>query len=145
MRSPLFPRGLFFKRRRGVPHKQNDMARMSPIKQKKLASGPLFERFPDVAGIMITMTYYQKGTNPVLMLRTVHIKPVDFAYFHMECMIKGCLDGGFNLAPVIVDMVKKRKKAGKGKLVCNGKIDARSLDHASVDYEISIDYKKAGR
>mgnify|MGYP006269066267 CR=1 FL=1 len=121
------------------------MVRLSPLKQKKLASGPLSERFPNVAGITITMTYYQKGTNPVLMLRTVHMHPLDSAYFHMECMIKGCLDGGFNLSRVIAHMVKNRKKVERGKLVCHGKIDSRSLDHASADYEISIEYKKSGK
>ena len=128
-----------------MPNKQNYMARMELNKQNKLASGLLSERFPGVSGMVINMTYYQKGVNPVLMLRTINVLPTDSAYFKMECLIKGCVDGGFDLAPVIRSMVKNRKKVGRGKLVCNGKTDTRTSDHASVEYEITIQYGRKSR
>ncbi len=112
-------------------------------KQNRLAAGLLSERFPHVSGIVINMKYYQKGSDSVLMLRTVNVIPSDFAYFNMECVTKGCMDGGFNLTKVIAKMVKDRKKTSKGKLVCCGKTDSPSSDHASVDYEIGIEYSKA--
>lgn len=114
-------------------------------RQNRLATGLLSERFPEISGIVINMTYYQKGTNPVLMLRTINVLPTDSAYFNMECLIKGCVDGGFDLTSVIKDMVKTHKRVGKGKLVCGGKTDAHSADHASVDYEIAIQYNKKSR
>jgi hypothetical protein len=58
----------------------------------------------------------------------------------MDCMIKGCVDGGFDLTSVIAKMIKNRKKSEKGKLTCNGKSDTLSSDHASVTYQISIKY-----
>ncbi len=115
---------------------------MEANKQHKLAAGLLSERFPSVSGIVINMKYYQKGSDSVLMLRTVNVIPSDSAYFNMECVTKGCVDGGFDLTKVIAKMVKARKKASKGKLVCCGKIDSPSSDHASVDYEIGIQYSK---
>ncbi len=114
-------------------------------RQNRLASGLLSERFPGVSGIVIQMTYFQKGANPVLMLRTINILPSDAAFFNMECVIKGCGGGGFDLTKVIANMVKARKKVGKGKLFCCGKIDERALDHASVEYEIGIQYGKRSR
>jgi hypothetical protein len=128
-----------------MPNKQNYMARMELNRQNRLASGLLSERFPEVSGIVINMTYYQKGANPVLMLRTINVLPTDSAYFNMECLIKGCVDGGFDLTSVIKDMVKARKKVGKGKLVCCGKTDTHAADHASVDYEIAMQYSKKSR
>ena len=125
--------------------KQNYMARMELNRQNRLAMGLLSERFPQVSGILINMTYYQKGANPVLMLRTIHVQPSDSAYFNMDCLIKGCVDGGFDLTSIIGKMVKARKKTAKGKLVCRGKIDTNPLDHASVDYEIEIHYSKKSR
>jgi hypothetical protein len=124
---------------------KNITAKAEQARQNRLASGLLADRFPNVAGLVIRMTYYQKGTNPVLMLRTVHISPADFAYFVMDCMIKDCSDGGFDLTPVISDMVKTRKKTGKGKLDCHGKTEPETPDHASISYEIEIDYSKGSR
>jgi len=128
-----------------MPNKQNYMARMELNRQNRLASGLLSERFPGVSGMVINMTYYQKGANPVLMLRTINVLPSDSAYFNMECLIKGCVDGGFDLTSVIKDMVKTRKKVGRGKLVCCGKTDSNAPDHASVEYEIAIRYGKKSR
>lgn len=115
---------------------------MEMNKKQRLACGLVSARFPQVSGMVVYMTYYQKGANPVLMVRTVNFFPTGYAYFNMECMIKGCVDGGFDLTSIIVDLIKKHKRSGKGKLVCNGKVDADVADHASIDYEIKIEYNK---
>ena len=128
-----------------MPSKQNYMSRMELNKQNRLATGLLSERFPEVSGMVINMTYYQKGVNPVLMLRTINVLPSDSAYFNMECLIKGCVDGGFDLTPAIKSMVKNRKRVGRGRLVCGGKTDTRASDHASVEYEITIQYSRKSR
>jgi hypothetical protein len=126
-------------------HKQNYSARRELNRQNRLATGILSERFPNVSGIVIHMTYYQKAVNQLLMLRTVHILPTDPAYFNMECVIKGCIEGGFDLTSVISSMVKTRKKVGKGTLVCCAKTDTLAPDHASISYEIEIQYHKKSR
>ncbi|MEW6117617.1 MAG: hypothetical protein AB1553_12085 [Nitrospirota bacterium] len=112
-------------------------------KQQKLPPpGPtVAEKFPKVAGMVIHMTYYQKGANPVLMVRTVNVFPWSQLNFHMACMIKDCEGGGFDLTPIITSMLKGRKKVGKGTLQCKGKNKALPKDHASIDYDIAIKYK----
>ena len=122
--------------------KQSYASRLELNKQNKLAAGLVSEKLPGVARIVIHMTYYQKGENPVLMLRTVNFSSASHAYFHMECMIKDCLDGGYELSPVIKKMVKERKKTTKGRLVCRGKNKDLPSDHGSIDYEIAIEYGK---
>jgi len=116
-------------------------AKMDQKKQNRLIAGVVQDRFPQISGIVINMTYYQPGVNPILMERTINIFPSSDAYFKMECMIKGCEGGGFDLTPVIDNMAKTRKLVKKGALVCSGNTDVAS-DHASVDYEIVIQYKK---
>jgi hypothetical protein len=111
-------------------------------KQLKINAGLLSERFPQVNGIVIQMKYLIKGMNPVLMLRTVNVFPTSYAYFNMDCMIKGCTDGGFDLTPVIAGMVKKHQKLKKGNLVCCGKSADIVSDHANIDYEVSIKFNK---
>ena len=61
----------------------------------------------------------------------------------MECMIKGCNGGGFDLTSVVAGMVKAKKKEGKGTITCNGKIDLLEPGHASIQYEAAIRYKKS--
>ncbi|MDO9287677.1 MAG: hypothetical protein Q7T83_02675 [Thermodesulfovibrionales bacterium] len=128
-----------------MAHRQDYIARMELIKKNRIDAGLVSERFPKVSSIIINMTYYQKVANPVLMERIINILPASYAYFNMECMIKDCLNGGFDLTPAISDLIKNRKKSGKGKLVCKGKTNPASTEHASVSYEISIQYIKKSR
>ncbi len=114
---------------------------MEQKKEDKIAAGLVSEHYPKVTGMVIHMTYYQKAANPVLMLRTVNFFPTSYAYFNMECMIKGCVNGGFDLTSIIANLIKSHKKSGKGKMVCSGEGDSLSPDHAHVSYEISIQYK----
>jgi hypothetical protein len=125
-----------------MAHKQNYVERMEINKQQRIISGLVSERFPEVSGIVIHMTYYHKAANPILMVRTVNVIPTGYAYFNMDCMVKDCVDGGFDLTSVIAHMVKQHKKLEKGKLVCNGsgKDHALASDHASITYEIKIKY-----
>jgi len=109
--------------------------------QKNLAAGLVADRFPSVSDIVISMTYFQKSERPVLMVRTVNIVPASYAIFKMDCMIKGCDGGGFDLNSVVAHMVKTHKKVKKGAITCNGNIDKQASDHASIEYETVITYK----
>ena len=80
--------------------------------QNRLLAGLISERFPEVSGIIISMTYYKKGANPVLMERTINMLPTSDAYFKMDCMIRGCDGGGFDLTQTVADM---RRTSGKQK------------------------------
>lgn len=128
--------------RRKMTHRQNYMARMELIKKNRLAAGFVSDVFPEVSEIVFHMTYYQQAINNVLMVRTVSLLPTGKAYFNMECMVKNCVDGGFDLSPVIAGLIKKHKKSGKGTMVCNGKNETSADDHASISYDISIKYKR---
>jgi hypothetical protein len=72
-----------------------------------------FEQFPEVSGIVIRMTYYQRAAIPILMVRNVDFWPSRHAYFKMDCMVKGCIDSGFDLTSVISSMIKIHKKFEK--------------------------------
>jgi hypothetical protein len=125
-----------------MAHKQNYLEKTEKNKQLKLEAGLISERFPEVTDIVVQMTYYQNAANPVLMSRTINFWPSHHAYFNMDCMKKDCIDGGFDLTSVIVDMIKHRKKSSKGKLKCNGSVSPPISEHASISYEITIAYKK---
>lgn len=123
-------------------YRQNYLAKMEQKREKRIAAGLISEQYPAVSGIVINMTYFQKASNPILMIRTVNFFPHSYAYFNMECMIKGCVDGGFDLTSIVDNMVKSHKKSRKGKMLCCGKNDNLSPDHAYISYEIRIQYRK---
>lgn len=125
-----------------MAHKQNYLERMERNKQRKLESGLISERFPEVSDIIVQMTYYQQAVNPVMMSRTINFWPSHHAYFNMDCMKKDCVDGGFDLTPIVAAMIKDHKKSSKGKLKCSGSIVHQTAEHASVSYEITIKYVK---
>ena len=122
---------------------REDYLKKMELKNKaKLDAGIVSERFPSVSGIKLHMTYYHNSENPILMQRTVNVFPTSYAYFNMECMVRGCETGGFDLSSIIKKQVKQKKKSAKGKMDCKGKIGEQSVDHAHIAYEISISFSK---
>jgi len=125
-----------------MTHKQSYMEKLELKKNKMLAAGLVSERYPGVSSIVFRMTYYQKTSDPVLMTRTVNFIPTDYACFHMDCMREECCNGGFELTPVVTGLIKNLKKTVKGKIVCNGKSESLPNGHASIAYEVSIQYSQ---
>ncbi len=125
--------------------RQDHLKKMEVKKQLKLDAGLVSDRFPNVEGMIIQMTYYHNTENPVLMQRTVNVFRSSYAYFNMECMIKGCEGGGFDLTPLIARNIKQRKKSFKGTMVCKGKNDEKPANHARISYQIGIKYAKKKR
>lgn len=121
---------------------RNYMKKKIELNQQKVDAGLVSESFPQVSNIVIQMTYYQKPADSVLMVRTVNIFPSSYAYFQMQCMGKECVNGGFDLTPVIAGLIKNRAKKGRGTLVCCGKGEKLPPEHASISYEITIQYGK---
>jgi hypothetical protein len=110
--------------------------------RKKLEAGLVSERFPRVTKITFEMLYFQTPPGHVLMERTVRFFPTSAAYFFMKCFIKDCTEGGgFDLAPVVASLIRRRKKSGKGTMVCTGKGDGLPEDHSHISYEITIGYR----
>ncbi len=121
---------------------QSYKEKLETKKNAMIASGRVCERLPDVSSIVFRMTYYQRTAGPVLMTRTVNFVPTDYACFHMDCTREECTNGGFDLTPVVTGLVKSRKKSVKGNISCRGKSDTLRFGHASIAYEVSIEYNK---
>lgn len=107
-------------------------------KQQKADAGLMSARYPDATSVIIYMNYYQRSTGQSIMQRTVNFSPSSAAYFHMGCIRHDCINGGFNLEPVITTMMRGRLESSKGELVCPGN---DSSCHARIDYKITIQYR----
>jgi len=119
---------------RNMNNRKNE-ARMERM-QQRLEAGSVAERFPEVAGIVINMTYNQKGTKSIL--RTFYFSPSSYAFFRLDCLSKYCVDGGFDLTQVITAMLGNRKAEAKGALSCEG--NEPSAGHSDIVYEVAIQY-----
>ena len=88
--------------------------------QQKRDAGSVATHFPEVANIVMNMTYNQKGTRSIL--RTFHFTPNSYAFFIVNCLRKDCVDGGFDLTQVITAMIKNHKAEAKGTLIAKAQI-----------------------
>jgi hypothetical protein len=125
---------------RGRNYSAQRYAEKLELDQKKADAGLVSELFPRVSSMVIRMTYRQDFANPILMVRTINVLPSSYAYFHMKCMTKDCREGGFDLTQTITSLVRQHKRIGRGKIACGGEGDKLASNHASISYEISINY-----
>lgn len=105
--------------------------------QQRVEAGSVATHFPEVAGIVISMMYNQRGIQKSLP-RVVNFFPSSYALFKVECLSKGCVDGGFDLTQIITAMIGNRREASKGEISCEG--DGSSTDHSAIVYEVAIKY-----
>ncbi len=105
--------------------------------QRKLDAGFMVTQFPQVAKIVVSMMYNQRGIQKSLP-RIVNFFPGSYALFRVDCLNKECVDGGFDLTQVITGMIRNRKEVAKGNLCCEG--DGPSADHSTIVYEVAIQY-----
>ena len=105
--------------------------------QRKLDAGFMAAQFPEVASIVISMIYSQRGIQKSLP-RVVNFFPGSYALFRVDCLNKECADGGFDLTQVITGMIRNRREDSKGDLSCGG--NGPSADHSTIAYEIAIQY-----
>lgn len=105
--------------------------------QQRADAGFVASHYPEVASIVIHMMYNQKGIAKSLP-RVVNFFPGSYALFRVDCLSKGCVDGGFDLNHTITTMIRNRRGAAKGEISCEG--NGTSADHSSIVYEVTIQY-----
>jgi len=104
--------------------------------QRRLDAGLLSKHFPEVASIVISMVYNQTGSRTVR--RTLNFYPGSCALFRVDCLSDDCVNGGFDLAWIISDMVRNRSAASKGELGCDD--SGPRPGHSNIVYEVAIQY-----
>lgn len=105
--------------------------------QQRLDAGMFATHFSEVASIVISMIYSQRGLQKLLP-RTVNFFPGSYALFRVGCLHNDCVDGGFDLTQIITAMVRNREETAKGELSCEGK--GIYADRSAIVYEVAIQY-----
>jgi hypothetical protein len=112
------------------------MEKKQEMMQQRREAGSVATQFPEVANIVMHMTYNQRGAKSIL--RTFNFTPGSYAFFIVNCLRQDCVDGGFDLTQVISTMVRNHKMEGKGSLSCTG--TDSSTNHSDIVYEVAIQY-----
>ena len=122
-----------------ITNTERNIAKMERRKLK-LESGLISEHYPEIASILIKIKNSYGKKNPITIARDFTFLPDSQAYFTIECLNKNCADGGFDMAKLIISMIKNRKLSGAGELHCNG--TTLPSDHSHISYTITIQYNK---
>jgi hypothetical protein len=122
-----------------MTNKEKNVAKMEK-RQQRLDSGLISEHFPEVSSIVINVTNSYGRIKPITVLRSLNFWPNSYAYFKIECLSKGCLNGGFDLNQVISTMIRSQKDLEEGELVCDG--NNLSSGHSNIHYKVAIQYNK---
>ena len=125
--------------------RQRSREKQDRTRKRMLEAGLVSERFPEVSSIVFHMTYYQRAMDQILMKRTLSFFPTNYACFHLDCVRDECTRGGFDLSPVVDSLVKNHKRTTKGNIACRGKSEALRFGHASISYEVNVEYMPRGR
>ena len=112
------------------------MERKQEMLQQRRDAGSVAAQFPEVASIVMNMTYNQKGARAIL--RTFHFTPNSYAFFIVNCLRKECVDGGFDLTQVINGMIRNHRVEAKGTICCEG--TDSSSNHSDIVYEVAVQY-----
>jgi hypothetical protein len=112
------------------------MERTQEIMQQRREAGSVATHFPEVANIVMNMTYNQRGAKSIL--RTFNFTPDSYAFFIVNCLRQDCVGGGFDLTQVITAMIRNRKAEVKGELSCKG--TDSSISHSDIVYEVAVQY-----
>ena len=106
-------------------------------RQLKIDAGFVDAQFPEVAGIVISMMYHQRGLQKSFP-RIINFFPGSYAFFRVDCLNKECKEGGFDFTQVITGMIKNRSEDAKGDIRCEG--EGSSPGHSNVSYKVAIKY-----
>jgi hypothetical protein len=112
------------------------MEKKQELMQRRREAGSVASHFPEVANIVMRMTYNQRGAKSIL--RTFHFTPGSYAFFIVNCLRQDCIDGGFDLTQIITTMIRNRRMEVKGELSCTG--TDSSTNHSDIVYEVVIQY-----
>jgi hypothetical protein len=79
--------------------------------QERLDAGFVSKHFPEVASIVISMMYKQKGAKS--LLRTLNFSTDSYAFFKVTCLSEGCVDGGFDMTQIVASVIRNHRRRQK--------------------------------
>jgi hypothetical protein len=110
-------------------------------------AGCLRERFPDVEQVILEITFTDRRGIGTYSSQLHTFSPSAKAFFEVACPRTLCIDGGFDLANIILGMLARDGSTSTGTLECNGWLDPAHTETAhcilQMHYRLEARYKIA--
>lgn len=110
------------------------------------ASPLISQKYPNVKSLIIEQTFHDdSGTEQIAQTRWN--VPIDTtrAYFYIDCRMRECIDGGFDLTQAVISTIENGETRSSGRLVCQGWQDKERAGqfHCLTDlvYQIEVNYQ----
>lgn len=87
-------------------------------------SPTLAELYPDLHRITLFIAFEEADSASEPSYQQIIFTPDTGAEFRLDCLRDACTCGGFDLAPVVADLVKGGESMVHGTLVCAGTLGA---------------------
>lgn len=78
------------------------------------------EIYGDIGRITLFIAFEEADSESEPNYQQIIFTPETEAGFRLDCSRDACVGGGFDLAPVVADMVRHQESRGHGKLACGG-------------------------
>ena len=104
----------------------------------------LRERFPQVEQLAVHMTFTDAMGVGRCSAQMRSMSASAKAFFAIPCPRTLCLDGGFDLDAIVLDLIDSGAPLSAGTLQCRGWVDPKRADHArcllQMQYRIEVLY-----
>jgi hypothetical protein len=108
------------------------------------AASNLRERFPQVERLVVDMAFTDVRQTGRYSAQMRSFSPSAKAFFAIACPRTLCLDGGFDLDSIVLDLLGSGQTASTGILECRGWVDPTRPEHARcllrMHYRIQVVY-----
>jgi hypothetical protein len=109
----------------------------------------LRERFPGVEQLVIEMSFSDARAIGTYSPITHSFSPSAKAFLVVPCPRTLCLDGGFEIEPIVIRVLQAGKRSAVGTLRCGGRLEQGALGSSACDlrmnYRIELHYELAVR
>jgi hypothetical protein len=104
------------------------------------AHATVSELYPELSRITLFVAFEEADAESEPNYQQIIFTTETEAIFRFDCSRDACVGGGFDLAPVVDDMVKNRESRVHGRLACEGTLGAGgNRCSLQAEYRIIID------
>ena len=113
--------------------------------QLRMAYKDVQYRWPNVDKLSLVLTYTDENSHPV-STDTKTLEPHHSAFIWFRCQDYECVNGGFELDNVVLNMIRDGRTEATGEIVCQGWQDRERIGQhrcfRELHYAIKCSYKK---
>ena len=99
----------------------------------------LSELHPNVSMLTLFVAFEQADAEAEPNYQQIIFTPESEAAFRLACSREECVDGGFDYAPVIAELVRSEGERGFGSMLCKGRCGGECCALQS-EYRIIVQY-----